>query len=277
MIALLEVRNLSVVFTMKHGWLSRAGTFTAVNDVSFRLLKGDAVGIVGESGSGKSTVAAALLNLRRPTAGSILLDGAPVETIGRLALARRVQPVFQDPYSSLNPYRRIARIIAEPLDIHAIGVPRERQRAVAAMMERVGLPQRLATRYPAELSGGQRQRVAIARALMLQPEILVCDEPTSALDVSVQAQIMHLLQELKSNLHISFVFISHNLAVVEQIADEVIVMQHGRIVESGRGNVLFNAPRHPYTRLLVDSVLSPDPDHASFRRLRPQAAQPSRH
>jgi peptide/nickel transport system ATP-binding protein len=257
---LLEARGLSVTFHLPRGWMRTARPVFAVRNVSIALRRGEVLGIVGESGSGKSTLAAAMLNLVAPDAGEVRLDGVPIATIGRRAFARRVQPVFQDPYASLNPYRRIGRVIAQPLHVHGIGTRAQRRDAVREMMERVGLPPRLVNALPAELSGGQRQRVAIARALVMRPDILVCDEPTSSLDVSIQAQILNLLQDLRDELGLSYVLISHNLAVVEHIATTVAVMHAGEIVEEGAAATLFRAARHPYTRALLAAILTPDPD-----------------
>jgi peptide/nickel transport system ATP-binding protein len=242
------------------GGLFRAGrTLHAVNGVSLAVARGEVLGLVGESGCGKSTLARMLLGLLPPSAGEIRFDGRPLASHERRALARRIQPVFQDPYASLNPRKHVAAIIGLPLAVHAIGTPGERARRVEEMMERVGLARRLARNYPNQLSGGQRQRVAIARALVTRPEVVVCDEPTSALDVSVQSQILNLLAELRRDLGLTYVFISHNLAVVEHIATRVAVMYLGRIVEEADTARLFRAPQHPYTRALLDSVLTPEP------------------
>ena len=200
-----------------------------------------------------------LLGLQLPTSGHITLDGQDVRQLGRRAVARRVQPVFQDPYSSLNPRRGIASIVSLPLEVHEIGTKQERRQQAVAMLERVGLPARYADHTPGQLSGGQRQRVAIARALVMQPEIVICDEPTSALDVSVQAQILNLLMDLRRDFGLTYVFISHNLAVVEHIATRVAVMYLGKVVEQAETATLFRAPRHPYTQALLASVLTPEP------------------
>ena len=216
------------------------------------------LGIVGESGCGKSTLARMLLGLTPPSAGTIFIDGRDVAGMDRRDLARRVQPVFQDPYSSLNPRRTVASIVSFPLDVHGIGTKAERRRQALAMLERVGLPARYADLTPGQLSGGQRQRVGIARALVMNPEIVVCDEPTSALDVSVQAQILNLLLDLRQEFNLTYVFISHNLAVVEHIATQVAVMYLGRVVEFAPTATLFAQPRHPYTQALLASVLTPD-------------------
>ena len=232
------------------------GRVRAVDGVTLAVPAGGTMGIVGESGCGKSTLARVILGLMPPSGGEVLVEGRPLAALDRRARARLIQPVFQDPYSSLNPRQRIRDIVALPL--RAQGT-RDTARPVAEMLDRVGLPGAMADRYPAELSGGQRQRVAIARALVLRPRIVLCDEPTSALDVSVQAQILNLLAELRRDLGLTLVFISHNLAVVEHIATEVAVMYLGRIVEHAPVDELFAAPMHPYTRALLASVLTPEP------------------
>src|SRR5690606_10928994 len=209
---------------------------------------------VGESGCGKSTLARMLLGLTPPTQGTITLDGQDIRDMTRRDIARRVQPVFQDPYSSLNPRRTIADIVAFPLEVHGIGTRSQRRSQVMEMLECVGLSPRHANCTPGQLSGGQRQRVAIARALVMRPDIVVCDEPTSALDVSVQAQILNLLLDLRERFNLTYVFISLNLAVVEHIATHVAVMYLGRVVEYNRTNMPFRQPRHPYTQALLASV-----------------------
>jgi peptide/nickel transport system ATP-binding protein len=217
------------------------------------------LGIVGESGCGKSTLARVILGLLPPTAGEVLVDGQRVADMDRRARARLIQPVFQDPFSSLNPRRRVRDVVSMPLDAQGDVPAAEARRRVDEMLARVGLDPSMGERYPAELSGGQRQRVAIARALVLRPRIVVCDEPTSALDVSVQAQILNLLAELRDALGLTYLFISHNLAVVEHVATEVAVMYLGRIVERRETSALFGAPAHPYTKALLASVLTPEP------------------
>ncbi len=217
------------------------------------------LGLVGESGCGKTTMARMLLGLEKPTSGEILIDGEALTGLDRIAVARRVQPIFQDPYSSLNPRKSIGSIISLPLRVHKIGDSALWKRQVEEMMEIVGLPRRLYNNYPSQLSGGQRQRIAIARALIMKPEVVICDEPTSALDVSVQAQILNLLLDLQNELGLTYVIISHNLAVVEHIATRVAVMYLGRFVEEGESRQLFENPRHPYTKALLGSVLTPDP------------------
>jgi len=257
---LLEVRGLGVEFGLGRGWLgSPRRTLHALSAVDLDVPEGRAVGVVGESGCGKSTLARMLLGLLAPSGGRITLDGQDLAALDRKAVARRVQPVFQDPYSSLNPRRDIVSIVSLPLDVHGIGTAAERRARAIEMLERVGLPARYAGNTPGQLSGGQRQRVAIARALVMRPEIVICDEPTSALDVSVQAQILNLLMDLRREFNLTYVFISHNLAVVEHIATQVAVMYLGKVVEQADTGTLFRAPRHPYTQALLASVLTPEP------------------
>ncbi len=253
---LLDARGVSHEFIVGGGLFHVKQRLKAIDDMSFSVSRGEVVGLVGESGCGKSTLAKILLGLLAPSAGTVTLSGTALHALDRKAVSRRVQPVFQDPYSSLNPRKTVATIVALPLRVHGLAGERVK---VREMMELVGLPARLADSYPGQLSGGQRQRVAIARALIMRPEIIICDEPTSALDVSVQSQILNLLQRLRRELNLTYVFISHNLAVVEHIATRVAVMYMGRIVEEADTATLFANPRHPYTRALLASVLTPDP------------------
>jgi len=256
---LAELRNVERRFRVGGGLLRGARDLRAVDRVSLAVGRGEVLGIVGESGCGKSTLARLLLGLLRPSAGEIFVDGRPIGSFGARALARRLQPVFQDPYSSLNPRHSIGAIIAAPLIVHRIGNAKTRRTEVERLMHLVGLPQRLYDTYPGELSGGQRQRVAIARALVLRPAMVICDEPTSALDVSVQSQILNLLADLQQEFGLTYILISHNLAVVEHMATRVAVMYLGRIVEENETEALFRAPRHPYTKALLASVLTPEP------------------
>jgi peptide/nickel transport system ATP-binding protein len=257
--AAIEMIGLSRTFEQSGGTMAAPRRVTAVDDVSISLEAGRALAIVGESGCGKSTLARILLGLLPPSSGTVRIDGRSLATIDRRERARLIQPVFQDPMSSLNPRRRVEDIVALPL-IAAGGIGRaERRDRVATILAQVGLGSDMAARFPAQLSGGQRQRVAIARALVVQPRILICDEPTSALDVSVQAQILNLLADLRTAFDLTLVFISHNLAVVEHVADSVAVMYLGRIVEHDAADTVFRAPRHPYTKALLASVLTPDP------------------
>jgi peptide/nickel transport system ATP-binding protein len=259
MSGLIEVDNLRRTFSVKRGLFAPAAPLHAVAGVSLAVRQGEVLGIVGESGCGKSTLARMVLGLLAPSAGSIRLGGRELGQIPRRELARRMQPVFQDPYSSLNPRRRIGDIVQLPLDVQARGTASERRAWAIAALDKVGLPVRYADSYPSELSGGQRQRVAIARALVTEPEIVVCDEPTSALDVSVQSQILNLLMDLRRDLGLTYILISHNLAVVEHLATRVAVMYLGRVVELAPTSEIFSAPKHPYTRALLASVLTPVP------------------
>ncbi len=256
---LLRLREVTRVFRVGSAFFGRQRALAAVDGVSLVIRKGEVLGLVGESGCGKSTLALILLGLLAPSSGTVSVDGAPLASLRRHAVARRIQPVFQDPFSSLNPQKVVCDIIGLPLRIHGLGTRAERDRQVRDMMDRVGLSRRHADLPPAHLSGGQRQRVAIARALIMRPELVICDEPTSALDVSVQAQILNLLLELQRELGLTYLLISHNLAVVEHLAARVAVMYLGRIVENGPAETVFRHPRHPYTQALLASVLTPDP------------------
>jgi peptide/nickel transport system ATP-binding protein len=249
----IEIRNARKTF--------KAGkrTVVAVDDVSLSVPEGGVMGIVGESGCGKSTLARLILGLLPADSGDIAIDGQRLADLDRKARARLIQPVFQDPFASLNPLARVRDIVAMPLVAQGKFARAEVTRTVEEMLARVGLSKEMGSRLPAELSGGQRQRVAIARALVLRPRIVVCDEPTSALDVSVQAQILNLLAELRRDLGLTYLFISHNLAVVEHVASEVAVMYLGRLVEREPTETLFERPEHPYTKALLASVLTPEP------------------
>jgi len=260
---LLRVDAVSRHFSVKRGWFNRQRlTLKAVDGVSFDVRPGETLAIVGESGCGKSTLARLMLGLDQPSGGGITAQGKPVHGRGATGLAMRkyLQMVFQDPYSSLNPRMTIGALLEEPLIIHKLGDAAERQRRIQDLLGRVGLPGNYAQRYPHQLSGGQRQRIGIARALAVEPKIIVCDEPVSSLDVSVQAQIINLLQDTQRALGVSYVFIAHNLAVVKHIADRVAVMYLGRIIEMGDKADIFANPLHPYTRMLLASVPQPHPD-----------------
>jgi peptide/nickel transport system ATP-binding protein len=251
-----EVRDLVKDYSIRTGGL-RSEAFRAVDEVSFSIPRGKTLALVGESGSGKSTVAKMLLQLEKPTSGEIFIDGSPTSTMSRadiFRLRRRMQPVFQDPYGSLDPLRSIGSLIAEPLHVHGIGTRDEQHKRSLELLEQVALPRELAWRYPNELSGGQRQRVAIARALALKPDIVVLDEAVSALDVLVQDQILHLLSDLQRELGLTYLFITHDLAVVRVAADLVCVMEKGRIVEQGTVDEIFNNPQEEYTRRLLDAI-----------------------
>ena len=253
---ILRVEHLTKVFEVR-GAKGKDKTLTAVDDVSFGIRKGTTTALVGESGSGKSTVANIILNLIDPTSGKVFHDGVDLSTLGPkelFALRRIMQPVFQNPYGSLDPMYSIFRVVEEPLRVHGIGTAKEREARVAELLDMVSLPRSVMRRYPHELSGGQRQRVAIARALALKPQIVVLDEAVSALDVLVQAQILRLLSDLQAELELTYLFSTHDLAVVRQIADDVVVMEHGRIVESGAADELFANPRQDYTRELIRAV-----------------------
>ncbi|GAA3700735.1 ABC transporter ATP-binding protein [Zhihengliuella alba] len=252
----IEVEHLTKVFKIRDKGLKRV-EFTAVDDLSFAVKRGTTTAIVGESGSGKSTVAKMVLNLLEPTSGTIRFDG---EDMGRLSekelfrFRRRVQPIFQDPYGSLDPMYSIFRTIEQPLKVHGIGDAKSRQAKVKELLEHVSMPASTMHRFPNELSGGQRQRIAIARALALEPEVIICDEAVSALDVLVQAQVLNLLNELQEQLGLTYLFITHDLAVVRQIADNVVVMQNGQLIESGTTDRIFAAPESEYTANLLDSI-----------------------
>ncbi|MBZ4485887.1 ABC transporter ATP-binding protein [Microbacterium sp. cx-55] len=251
-----RVTDLTKDYKIRQGGF-RSEPFRAVDKVSFEIPRGKTLALVGESGSGKSTVAKMVLKLEEPTSGAIEIDGTDVAKLSNrdaFALRRRMQPVFQDPYGSLDPLRNIGNTISEPLDIHSVGDKASRRARVRELLDQVSLPQDLATRYPSELSGGQRQRVAIARALALKPDIVVLDEAVSALDVLVQDQILKLLAELQSELGLTYLFITHDLAVVRVAADTVAVMEKGRIVEQGTVDEIFANPAQDYTRRLLDAI-----------------------
>jgi peptide/nickel transport system ATP-binding protein len=270
LVPLVAVRDAERVFDVSPPWLNRVlerkprVLLHAVNGVSFDLYRGETLGLVGESGCGKSTVARLLVGLYSLSGGSIEIEGHPVSVLSKpegRSLRRRVQMIFQDPYASLNPRWRVGRIIAEPLGVHRLDVAKNRaalKDRVGDLLEQVGLSRHDQSKFPHQFSGGQRQRISIARALATEPDFLVCDEPTSALDVSVQAQVLNLMKDLQQRLGLTYLFISHNLAVVRHVADRVGVMYLGKIVEMAPKENLFSKPLHPYTRMLIEVI--PDLD-----------------
>lgn len=266
---LLEVRDLTVRFSTGRGWLTPRKSVQAVEGVSLVIAAGETVGLVGESGSGKSTTARAILQLVRPFAGEVHFEGLDVTAADPAAikvLRRRAQMVFQDPYGSLNQRIKVAAIISEPLEIHQIGDKRSRRQRVHELLDLVGLPTSAAGRYPHEFSGGQRQRIGIARALATEPSLVICDEPVAALDVSIQAQVLQLLDDLQQRNRMAYLFISHDLNVVRRISHRAAVMYLGRIVEQGPSESLFARPRHPYTQALVSAIRIPDPELDRLRQ-----------
>ena len=268
---LIEVENLKVHFPITAGIFQReVGRVRAVDDISFDIRAGETLGLVGESGCGKSTTGRALIRLRNPTEGSVKFDGVELSDLSRNELRkmrRRMQIIFQDPYSSLNPRMTVGSIINEPLETHNLGSSKARAERVRELLALVGLNPGYTNRYPHEFSGGQRQRIGVARALAVEPEFIVCDEPISALDVSIQAQVLNLLVELREQFGLTYLFIAHDLSVVRHISDRVGVMYLGKIVEIGPPAQLYAAPGHPYTRALLSAVPIPDPK-AERRRKR---------
>lgn len=266
---LLQVNNLKKYFPIKQGVVRRTvGHVKAVNHFSCTVRRGETVGLVGESGCGKTTAGRTILRLLEPTAGECLFDGVDIFKLNRrdlMSYRSRMQIIFQDPYASLNPRMTISKIIGDPMELHGIAKGGKKKKRVAELMERVGLYPEYANRYPHEFSGGQRQRIGIARALALNPEFIVCDEAVSALDVSIQAQILNLLQDLQKELNISYLFISHDLSVIKHICHRINVMYLGEVVEESTTEDLFANPRHPYTRALLSAIPNPDPSKKSNR------------
>ncbi len=274
MSALLEVKNLKVHFPVKAGMFSRVHEFVkAVDDVSFAIEPGETLGLVGESGCGKTTLGRAIVRLVEPTAGSVLLKGEDITRMGGSELRarrRKFQMIFQDPYGSLNPRMTVEQIVGEALDIHQLTDSQSaRQKRIAELLEAVGLDPVYAQRYPHEFSGGQRQRIGIARALAVEPQLIICDEPVSALDVSVQAQIINLLQDLQQQRGIAYLFIAHDLAVVEHISRRVMVMYLGKIVETADARIIIREPQHPYTQALISAIPEVDPESKRQRIILP--------
>jgi oligopeptide transport system ATP-binding protein len=261
---LLRVRGLKKHFPINSGFIiqRQVGAIKAVDGVDFDVFRGETLGLVGESGCGKSTTGRTVLQLYRPTEGSVEFEGVELTKVGGESLRKmrkRMQMIFQDPYASLNPRMSVGRIIAEPLRVHNVGAPKEQLERVQYLMERVGLNPYFVNRYPHEFSGGQRQRIGIARALALNPSLIVADEPISALDVSIQAQVVNLLQDLQKELGLTYLFIAHDLSMVRHICDRVAVMYLGKIVELAPSEELYNNPLHPYTQSLLSAVPVPDP------------------
>jgi oligopeptide/dipeptide ABC transporter ATP-binding protein len=270
---ILQVENLVKHFPIRQGILfkSQVASVKAVDGVSFELRRGETLGIVGESGCGKSTLAKLLMRLETPTAGRAKLNGRDIYKMSGSELRRlrrNVQMVMQDPYTSLNPRMTVGDIVGEPYEIHPEVAPKgDRQRRVRELLDLVGLNPEHINRYPHQFSGGQRQRIGIARALALRPEVIVCDEPVSALDVSIQAQVINLLEKLQDEFHLSYIFIAHDLSVVRHISDRVGVMYLGKIVEMGSEDEIYGRPTHPYTQALLSAVPLPDPDARAHREI----------
>jgi len=269
---LLDVRDLTMHFPVYRGTIiqRQVGAVQAVDRVTFQVRRGRTLGLVGESGCGKSTTGRCIIQLNRPTAGAILFDGQDLCKLGAKEMRRmrrHLQIIFQDPYSSLNPRMTVREILGEPLEIHGLGANRaEREDRVDELLEVVGLSPAMADRYPHEFSGGQRQRIGIARALAVEPDFIVCDEPVSALDVSIQAQIINLLEQLQARFGLTYLFIAHDLSVVRHISDDVAVMYLGKIVEMAGRRELYDAPLHPYSKALLSAVPVPDPRVEARRR-----------
>jgi len=267
---LVHVDRLKLYFPIHAGVFRRVvGHVRAVDDVSFSILRGETLGLVGESGCGKTTLGRAILHLYRPTAGRVEFEGQDLSTLGKEALRRtrrRMQVVFQDPFSSLNPRMTIGATLAEPLEVHGIHPPQGIRPFVAHLLERVGLKASFADRYPHEFSGGQRQRIGIARALSLTPSFIVADEPITSLDVSIQAQVVNLLQDLQAEYGLTYLFITHDLSMVRHLCDRVAVMYLGRVVEMAPVEELYTRPLHPYTQALLSAIPVPDPAVEARRR-----------
>ena len=269
--ALLEVKNLKVYYPVKvrkNALASEKRFVKAVDDISFSIRQGETFGLVGESGCGKSTTGKTIVRLLKPTGGQVLFEGQDIFAEGKKSdLSQKIQIIFQDPYSSLDPRFTVGRCIAEPMRVHKMGTAKEQEERVRSLMHDVGLRPEAYTKYPHEFSGGQRQRIGVARALALNPSLIVCDEPASALDVSIQAQILNLMQDLQEKYHLTYLFISHNLAVVEHLCDRVAVMYLGNLVEVAETEDLFCHPVHPYTQALLDAIPVPDPEIPTMQNM----------
>lgn len=266
---LVEVKNLKKYFPVEKGMFGKQKTFVkAVDDISFEIFKGETLGLVGESGCGKSTTGRMMVNLIKPTSGEVLFEGKDISKLkssNRKELSRNIQIIFQDPYASLNPRMTIGDIIAEPIKVNSIAKGEEVEKRVLKLLNHVGLASYHRNRYPHEFSGGQRQRVGIARALAVQPKLIVCDEPVSALDVSIQAQVLNLLDELQSEFKLTYMFIAHGLNVVKHISNRVGVMYLGKLVEIGEGDDLYKNPAHPYSKALLSAIPVPNPEKKKDR------------
>lgn len=261
---LIEVRNLKKYFTVNHGFFAKSKKYVkAVDDVSFYIRKGETLGLVGESGCGKSTTGRTIIKLYEPTGGEVIYDGVDISKLSEAELKpyrKRMQMIFQDPYASLNSRMTVGDIIGEALDIHNIATGDERNKIIFDLLDRVGLNKDHASRYPHEFSGGQRQRIGIARALAVNPDFIICDEPISALDVSIQAQVVNMLEDLQQELGLTYLFIAHDLSMVKHISDRIGVMYLGKMVELCDAHELYERPEHPYTQSLLSAIPIPDPE-----------------
>lgn len=275
---MLEVKNLKKYFDTKSSFLSKGkNTIKAVDEITFSIKKGETFGLVGESGCGKSTLGRTITGLYQPTSGEILFDGEDIASLGKkemLAYRKKMQMIFQDPYSALNPYMTVEEIISEPLDIHMKLSKKEKKERITAILEKVGLGEEALDKLPYEFSGGQRQRIGIARALSVSPEFIVCDEAISALDVSIQAQVINLLEDLQDELGLTYLFIAHDLSMVRHISDHIGVMYLGRMVEISPRDELYGEPLHPYTKTLLSAIPVPDPRLAREQEYVEMAGEP---